>query len=40
MVALPPEGAMQLAENMMGMAVKARQLNVEKGFIILGSKGE
>ncbi len=34
MVALPPEGAMQLAENMMGMAVKARQLNVEKGFIL------
>lgn len=34
MVALPPEGAMQLAENMMGMAMKARQLNVEKGFIL------
>lgn len=34
MVALPPQGAMQLAENMMGMAMKARQLNEEKGFIL------
>jgi hypothetical protein len=34
MVALPPEGAMQLAENMMGMAMKARHLNEEKGFIL------
>jgi len=34
MVALPPEGAMQLAENMMGMAMKAIQLNEEKGFIL------
>lgn len=34
MVALPPQGAMQLAENMMGMAMKARQLNDEKGFIL------
>lgn len=34
MVALPPEGAMQLAENMMVMAMKARQLNEEKGFIL------
>ena len=34
MVVLPPEGAIQLAENMMGMAMKARQLNEEKGFIL------
>lgn len=34
MVALPPQGAVQLAENMMGMAMKARQLNDEKGFIL------
>src|SRR3990167_10725903 len=32
MVALPPEGAMRLAEHMMGMAMKARHLNEEKGF--------
>lgn len=34
MVVLPPEDAMRLAENMMGMAMKARSLNVEKGFIL------
>ena len=34
MVALPPEGAIQLAENMMGMAMKAAHLNEEKGFIL------
>jgi hypothetical protein len=34
MVALPPKGAMQLAENMMMMANKARHLNEEKGFIL------
>lgn len=34
MVALPPEGAMQLAENMMMMANKAIHLNEEKGFIL------
>jgi hypothetical protein len=34
MVALPPEGTMRLAENMMGMAMKAKQLNEEKGFIL------
>jgi hypothetical protein len=34
MVALPPEGAMQLAENMMRMAMKAIHLNEEKGFIL------
>jgi hypothetical protein len=34
MVALPPVGAMQLAENMMGMAMKAIHLNEEKGFIL------
>lgn len=34
MVALPPEGAIQLAENMMMMANKARYLNEEKGFIL------
>ena len=34
MVALPPESAIQLAENMMGMATKASILNEEKGFIL------
>lgn len=34
MVTLLPEYAIQLAENMMGMAMKARQLNEEKGFIL------
>ena len=34
MVVLPPEGAMQFAENMMGMAMKAIHYNEEKGFIL------
>lgn len=34
MVALPPEGAMLFAENMMRMAVKAIHLNEEKGFVL------
>lgn len=34
MVALPPEGAMLLAENMTRMAIKAIHLNEEKGFIL------
>jgi len=34
MVALPPEGAMLFAENMMRMALRAIQLNKEKGFIL------
>ena len=34
MVALPPDGAMQLAQGMMQMANKAKMLNEEKGFIL------
>lgn len=34
MVALPPEGAMLLADNMTRMAIRAMYLNEEKGFIL------
>lgn len=34
MIALPPDGALQLAEGMMQMAMKAKRLNEEKGFIL------
>jgi hypothetical protein len=34
MVALPPDGAMQLAEGIMKLAMKAKRLNEEKGFIL------
>lgn len=34
MIAMPPESALQLAENMMIMAMKAKIVNDEKGFIL------
>jgi hypothetical protein len=33
-VALPPEGAIQLAQDLMKMAFKAKELNEEKGFYL------
>ena len=33
-VALPPDGAMLLAEDMVQMAIRAMQLNYKKGFIL------
>ncbi len=34
MVALPPEGAIQFARDLMKMAFKAKELNEEKGFYL------